>query len=187
MKPDLTPYLGDMPLNQNAAADAAAFARGQTPPVDSLKDLLMALSSISVQHVGPRLPSAHSAALDALSMAASGLYGLLEQYADDRAGWAAFCMARMWTVRRAHEASIGLPLPLVSSFVMMSALNDLPTWRDQAARVGGEVQAGAYAGWVATLGLLESITTLTEDHAEKMLAHLLDGLSRPAAPSVHQG
>lgn len=178
---DLTPYLHDLTLDRAAQADALAFVGTLRPngPAERLEDILMSTTLFIADYPGPRLPSAQSAALDALTAAMSGLYALLEQ-SPDRQGWSVLATARMWMTRRAHEASTGLPYDLVATFLPMSRADDLCTWRNRAALTCSEIQAGAYAGWVTVLRLLEAIPHLEDGYIEGEIHSLLTSLGDPA-------
>lgn len=180
MKRDITPFLGQMTLDEAALTDALTFASLQDPqPADRLEDILMALSSFVSDHSGSQVPNAHSAAVDALRAAASGLYGLLRMYEQDRPGWSVLSLVRRWFLQQAHQASMGLPFALVSSFVVTSKAGDLGFWRNQAAVACVEVQAGTYAGWTVALLLIESLPQLEDGYAEGMINDLLKGLATP--------
>lgn len=175
---DLTPYLFNLIPDDAAQADALRFAATLRPggPATRLEDVLMALSSFVSEHIGTaHQPNAHSAALESLRAAASGLYALLAQ-SPDQQGWSVLAAARMWMSRRAHAASLTLPYDVLSTFVPLYRAEDLPSWLDRAALAGARVEAGAYAGWAIALMLLETIPHLEDGHAEGHIDSLLKGL-----------
>jgi hypothetical protein len=180
MKRDFTLFLGTMTLDRAACADVLAFATAQTDPTNRLEDIMGAISHfVSDRGTGPRLPDAHSAALDALTAAGSGFYALLDTYTTDGRGHTAYSFARSWVAGRVHEASATLPVQLLTGYGLAGQTDTLDLWREQTIKAGVEVQAGAWAGWITAAQLLDALPYLEDGHAEGLVVGMLDSLRRP--------
>lgn len=183
---DLTPFLHGLTPDPDAMTDARAFAfmlPDATRLSGRLEDLVMCFAHFAQDQAGPALQSAQTEARRVLSVAASGLYALLEDAQRPGQGdaWATLAHARLWAVDQCQRASAALSLEAVEALHMaFSNPHTLLAW---ATAQGRTVDAGRLAAWWAVLHLLEAAPHLEDGEADDLTCAMLDALQ--AGPQPH--
>ena len=185
MKRDFSFFLGAMTLDRVAYSSALDFAKAQLDPTNRLEDIMGAISHfVTDRSAGPRLPDAHGAALDALTAAGSGFYALLDTYTTEGRSHTAYSIAQSWVAQQLQEATATLSLSLMTGYPLAAQTDTVCIWREQAAKEGVEIQAGAWVGWLMAAQLLDALPYLEDGHAEGLICGMLDGLREPLLVSL---